>query len=152
MAEGKCNQFKDNATTKIIAFDFDNTLTDSDIFPHIGKPRKYAKEVVNCLYDLGVTVLIWTCRDKEDIFGMQDWLDENGFKYHDINTCIAYAPFHYEARKIYAHMYVDDKGFGWEDRDNIMLDVFMEFAMKHLGKASKEVANIMIENIFGRTN
>jgi len=134
-------KFTDNASTKIIAFDFDNTLTVGDYFPKIGHPRAYAKQVVNLLYDLGATVLIWTCRDRSkdtpiennDVGVMQDWLCQHGFKYHDINTCIKYAPFRYEARKIYAHMYVDDKGFGWEDRDDILLDVLVSFLHKCMG-------------------
>jgi len=133
--------FTDNALTPIIAFDFDNTLTIGDYFPKIGHPRTYAKKVVNLLHDLGVTVLIWTCRDSsddvdqyhDDISPAIEWLGKHGFRFHDVNTCIKYAPFHYEARKIYAHMYVDDRAFGWQNRDDILLDVLVEFLYKHMG-------------------
>jgi hypothetical protein len=145
--------FKDNATSKIIAFDFDNTLCVGDHFPNIGEPRKYARQVVNKLHELGVKIVIWTCRDidrvmdmADDIKPMEEWLKSNGIHYDSVNSAIEFAPFHYEARKIYAHMYVDDRAFGWNSEDeNILLDVFMEFAVKHLGMSIEDVTAIAFE-------
>lgn len=148
--------FKDNATSKIIAFDFDNTLCVGDHFPSIGEPRKYAKQVVNKLHELGVKIIIWTCRDKDidtigivhhnDIKPMEEWLTANEIHYDSVNSVIEFAPFHYEARKIYAHMYVDDKGFGWDDTDeNILLDVFMVFVTKHLGVSIEDAMAMAFE-------
>lgn len=133
------NQFKDNAEMPIMAFDFDGTLNRSNIYPDIGEPRPFAKRVVNLLYDIGVKVIIWTCRDIcphmgwDDIEPIEIWLKDNGFKYHDINKSFEYSPFHYESRKIYANMYVDDKAFGWKDTDTVMLEVLESFLLDVVG-------------------
>lgn len=128
------NEFKDNATQHIIAFDFDGTITDSNIFPAIGKPRKYVKEIMNLLYDIGAIVIVWTCRDidppHDDIAPVVNWMQEHGIKFHTINSCIRHAPFHYEARKIYAHMYVDDRAYGWYENEEVLLDVLSAFMFK----------------------
>lgn len=127
--------FKDNANQFIIAFDFDGTCTPGNIYPHIhDQPRKYIKEVTNFLYNLGVIVIIWTCRDKHGDLGkdtfeeMVEWLGKHDVKYHAINSCIEYAPWAFESRKIYAHMYVDDRAFGWNNNDDtIILRVLFSF-------------------------
>lgn len=151
--------FKDNAPAKIVAWDFDNTLTMGDHFPKIGQPRPYGRQVMNLLHDLGVINLIWTCRDRSnnlddeqhnDIAPAVKWLNDNGYKYHDVNTCIAYAPFHYEARKIYAHMYVDDRAYGWDNNnDEIMLDVMVSFLIKHMDMFPSDAYGIKFKMLNG---
>lgn len=148
---GRVGDFSDNADKHIIAFDFDGTLTMVNEFPKCGEPRPFAKEVVNFLYDMGVIVLIWTCRDKgngyDDITPMIEWLDEHEFRYCDINTCIEYAPFYYEARKIYAHMYVDDRAYGWKDSYTIIIDVLDKF-MESVMEIDKKYRHIIINKIY----
>lgn len=137
----------ENATHKIIALDFDGTIhMGGDQFPSIGEPRPFIKQVVNRLSELGVKIIIWTCRDKgekiDDLAPMEDWLKGHGIHYDAVNSSIQFAPWeHYNARKIFAHMYVDDKGFGWHDSTTIMLDVFSHFTSKHLGMTHEQIQN-----------
>lgn len=139
-------KFKDNATHKIMALDYDGCMTKHNEFPKCGEPREYVGEVVKILRGLGTKIVIWTCRDRlpnpidplyNDKFNDQEpmikWLKDNDIEVDGINCSFQYAPWDYEARKIYAHMYVDDMGFGWEDTDEILLDVMVQFMIKHLG-------------------
>jgi hydroxymethylpyrimidine pyrophosphatase-like HAD family hydrolase len=153
-------EFKDNANRPIIAFDFDGTLTTSNTFPEIGQIRNFASEVTQFLHNIGVVIIIWTCRDRsdpdpirnknrtkhDDIEPIIHWMDRNHIWHDAINNVIQYAPFHYEARKIYAHMYVDDKGFGWYDHEDVLLEVLRSFLVKVLGV--KEItADIIVTDI-----
>jgi hypothetical protein len=87
-------------------------------------------------------VVVWTCRDKHHIPELERFLHDNEIKYTSINSSIKYAPFDYEARKIYAHMYVDDRGFGWKEYEYIMIDVMVEFMTKVM-----DIPNIMVDKI-----
>lgn len=142
----KIGKFTDNANGPIIAFDFDGTLTVANHFPEFAPIRKYAKEVTHALAHYGAIVLVWTCRDKgngiDHISPLHEWLCDNEISYHDINSCINFAPFMYEARKIYAHMYVDDRGFGWQETETILLDVMCEFMAKYMGMDSATILYI----------
>jgi hypothetical protein len=151
-------KFKDNAPKKIIAIDFDGCLTQDNIFPRCGQPRRYAKEVTNLLHNLDAIVVIWTCRDcgfddngisHDDRIPAVDWMEENGIYYDAINTSIKYASWSYEARKIYANMYVDDVGFGWADKDDILLDVLVEFLYKHMGYDRYKLSELKCKLIRG---
>ena len=143
--------FDDISRTHIIAFDFDGTLTMTNTFPDIGEPRPFAKQVVNLLHDIGVTVLIWTCRDADDIHDditpMIKWLKEHDFRYSGINSVIEHSYFPYEARKIYAHMYVDDRAYGWNESHTVMIDVLDEF-MKSVMEIDGEYRRAIINRIY----
>lgn len=93
---------------KVIAVDFDRTLTQSEtVFPELSTPnyqlvrklREWSKEN---------TIIIWTSRSGKHIEPMIEYL-----LYHDI-------PFHYindnplnpyipQSRKLFADVYIDDK-------------------------------------------
>ena len=134
-------KFIDNAEMPIIAFDFDDTINieGTGIYPDCGKVRPYAKEIIDFMHKLGIKIIIWTSRDVaynqeekkmyDHMSPMIEWLDKNKIYYDAINKSIQYAPYHYNGRKIYAHMYVDDRGFGWygDICKNIMIDVFKIF-------------------------
>jgi hypothetical protein len=128
--------FKDNAPKPIIAFDFDGTVTMENVYPDFAPLRPFIREVTNVLHELGAVVIIWTCRDivgknplYDDISPMRTFLRDNGVYFDAINTSYQYAPFFYDSRKIFAHMYVDDKAFGWSryDPDIVLLVVLGEF-------------------------
>lgn len=131
-------KFLDNSMAPIIAIDFDNTISMGDHYPGCGELRPYTKEVINFLIDIGVKIVIYTSRDvainqeihvgdimvvHDDITPMTTYLKENGIKYSAINKSVQFAPFSYNSRKIYAHLYVDDRGYGWQDEPNVMLKV-----------------------------
>lgn len=129
--------YVDQSIAPIIAFDFDETINvnSNGRYPECGEVRKYSKEVINFLHDIGCKIVIWTSRDVaynqeekkmyDHLTPMLNFLDENGIEYDAINKSVQFAPYHYNGRKVYAHLYVDDRAFGWEERESIMLDVLV---------------------------
>lgn len=142
------DKFKhDNTKMPIIAFDFDGTITKGDTYPTIQPLRQYAKEVIDFLRLCGIKVIIWTTRDKDDkgnddITPMVDFLACNGIEYDGINKVIEFSPWVYESRKIYAHMYVDDKAYGWIDSACCLLYVLGDILERFCGCNSADVSNI----------
>ena len=47
---------------KIIAIDFDGTITDDTPYPVCGNLRKEAVEYIQKLHKLGYTLVLWTAR------------------------------------------------------------------------------------------
>lgn len=135
--------FIDNSVAPIIAIDFDGTICIGDggyPDPHGGQLRQYTKEVMNFMYDIGIKVVIWTNRknvkdtDIKDKLLMKQWLDELGIKYHTVNDSTEFAPFKYYGRKMYAHMFVDDRSYGFNCHDQqIMLKVLETFLVNIVG-------------------
>lgn len=135
--------FTDNSIAPIIAIDFDGTIVVGDNAypdPHGGQLRPYAKEVINFMYNVGIKVVIWTNRknvkdtDIKDKLLMKEWLDEMGIFYHTVNDSTEFAPFKYYGRKLYAHMFVDDRGFGFDCNNRfVMVEVLREFLVDVVG-------------------
>lgn len=142
--------FVDSASNPIIAIDFDDTININGQckYPQCGDVRPWAKEVINFMNKLGIKIVIWTSRDVafnqdekklyDHVSPMIEWLDSNGIHYDAVNKSIQFAPYHYNGRKVYAHMYVDDRSFGWCDvedgkDDEIFLNVLRSFLIKVCG-------------------
>lgn len=139
-------KFHDNSIAPIIAIDFDDTIAighGDGGYPNPGTIRPYACEVINFLTSIGVKVVIHSCRDMaidqdklsviDDITPMVDWLRDHGVMYSAINKSVQFAPYAYNGRKIYAHMYVDDRSYGWKESDDIMLQVLKHFLINIVG-------------------
>ena len=155
----KPKRFRDNSTAPIIAFDFDGTICMGDSFPHCnGELRPYTKEVINFLTAVGMNVVLYTSRDiainqdtyavHDDITPMIQFMDRHGINYSAINKSVQFAPFAYNSRKIYAHMYVDDRGYGWTESEMVMiyllddiLERMLEIDEEHAGKITAAIAN-----------
>lgn len=74
--------------------------------------QPHAKEVINSLYKSGKQILIWTCREGEELEQAKRFLAECGINYHYINEnhpdlMKAYGN---NSRKLGADVYIDDKG------------------------------------------
>lgn len=158
-------KFNDKAPMPIIAIDFDDTINigGSDTYPVCGEVRPWAKEVINFMHKLGIKIVIWTSRDVaynqdekkmyDHMSPMIDWLDANGIHYDAINKSIQFAPYAYNGRKVYAHMYVDDRAFGWngsedgsDDKDcGIFLLVLMEFLRKVCGFSKQNARLVAVQ-------
>lgn len=97
----------------IIAVDFDGTLHRSE-FPKIGKPEPYAAECLRKLKADGHFLIIWTCRTGNYLTDAVNWLMENDIPFHRINDqCPEVGKLYSDLpRKIYAHIYIDDKQIG----------------------------------------
>jgi uncharacterized protein (DUF427 family) len=138
-------KFQDSAIAPIIAWDFDGmiNINGEDSYPECGEVRKYARDVMNLLHEIGVKNVIWTSRyvaynqDEKKLYDhitpMIEFLDSNDIHYDAINKSVQFAPYAYNGRKIYAHMYVDDRAFGWEESDSIMLDILESILLDILG-------------------
>ena len=101
---------------KLIAIDFDETITDNTPYPIMGKVRSEALYYIPKLYDLGYTLILWTCRTGK-------WLDEAINYLQELNL-MQYFEYinddglNRDSRKIVADFYIDDKScmgeINWE--------------------------------------
>lgn len=149
-------KFIDSSTAPIIAWDFDGTLNvgGESIYPLCGEPRKYAKEVLGFLHSVGVKNIIWTSRDvsidqetlmvHDDITDAIRFLDYNSIPYDAINKSVQFAPYKYNSRKVYAHMYVDDRAYGWQDHEFVLLHVLEDFLSNILDVGYFTCTNIYV--------
>lgn len=138
-------KFIDSSIAPIVAFDFDGVLNvgGEEIYPICGFPRKYAREVLDFLDKIGVKIVIWTSRDvsidqdllmvHDDITYALDFMKCNNLKFHAINKSVQFAPYKYNSRKVYAHMYVDDRAFGWRGHTEVLLEVLIDFLRDVVG-------------------
>lgn len=152
-------KYVDNAEVPIIAFDFDGTITkDTYNYPECGELRRNAKEVINFLHDIGCKIIIWTCRDveysernrqpiRDHIAPMVEFLYNNKIEYDRINES-RFAPYYYYGRKIYAHLYVDDRTFGWTDTEDIMVKVLQHILIDILDMDGNFVIEEVVRPIF----
>jgi hypothetical protein len=104
----------------IIAVDFDGTL-HMGAFPSIGMISPDARKYMQILKDEGHYIIINTCRcDKEQLAAI-NWLKEQDIPFDRVNDNHPENTVKYQSnsRKIYAHVYVDDKQVGglppWKD-------------------------------------
>ncbi len=104
----------------IIAIDFDGTISRGK-FPAIDGIQPYAKETINNLFDRGHYIIINTCRSGDQLLNAINWMLDQGIKFHRINDNdpVNTTKYSSNSRKIYAHVYIDDKQVGglpqWTD-------------------------------------
>jgi len=109
----------------VLAIDFDGTIVGHN-YPSIGRIKPNAKLVINKLRSLGFIIIIWSVRDTEDVYAAQDFLRASEIKYDHFNENstwfwnrlkedMRFGKAYYEPRKIYADMYIDDRGMGFVD-------------------------------------
>jgi hydroxymethylpyrimidine pyrophosphatase-like HAD family hydrolase len=97
----------------ILAIDFDGTICRGK-FPAIDGQQPYAADTVNSLYDAGHYIIINTCRSGEQLLEAINWMLNQGIKFHRVNDNHPEqtALYNNNSRKIYAHLYIDDKNLG----------------------------------------
>lgn len=100
----------------VIAVDFDGTVARTR-FPEILSP---IYETINFLQLAkldGATVILWTCREGENLENAVEWCKRNcvPIDYVNENTPERVDLFGNDSRKISADMYIDDKAFCVED-------------------------------------
>jgi hypothetical protein len=96
----------------IIAIDFDGTIV-ADQYPHIGQLKPNAPEVIRQLKADGHYIIIWTCRTGHLMHQVHDFLTEQQIPFDRINKSNPENVAKYDGidtRKVYADVYVDDKG------------------------------------------
>ncbi len=96
----------------IIAVDFDGTLVEHR-YPAIGPLKPGAKEALVALHKAGHKIAIWTCRAGEEERAVRVFMIENGIPFDTVNAAVPGADL--GTRKIYADVYIDDKGLRFDD-------------------------------------
>jgi len=99
-----------------IAIDFDGTIVEHE-FPRIGALKYGAKDTINKWYDSGHKIIIWTCRDGKFEEEANQFLKENGIKFHTINKNVDPSNDFNPEPKVFAHLYIDDRGFRFTDAE-----------------------------------
>lgn len=137
-------------TTFTVAIDFDGTLI-TDKWPHEGEDMPYAPDVMTWLLGLKARVVIWTCRTESEcppgakhssLQGVRNWLMRHNLFHHVGDRIMINENFpdikekfgDSESRKVFAHVYVDDKnlgGFsGWPAAQQALYIEYQRFAKK----------------------
>lgn len=109
---------------KVIAIDFDNTITEGNFYPKIGNLRKNAKEVINELYKNNI-ICIWTCREGKELDNAYRFLNLKKIKFHYINSS-PYDSLNFNMRKIIADYYIDDHNIFCEEIDWIKIKKYFQ--------------------------
>lgn len=95
---------------KIIAVDFDGTLC-TNRWPDIGEPNA---SLIKCLKQealSGTKLILWTCRTGDLLDEACAWCTNQGLYFDAVNDNIPEAAslFGGDSRKVFAHLYLDDK-------------------------------------------
>lgn len=107
---------------KIIAVDFDGTIVE-DNFPHIGKIKQEVLNKIKKWKAEGHTIIIWTCRTGEFLDKAKKFLDKHNIPYDAINeNCNNPFGDKQNPRKVYAHIYLDDKALNVDDLEGFNID------------------------------
>ena len=99
---------------KVIAVDFDGTLAENE-WPDIGEPNLH---LINALIEEqkknNAKLILWTCRVGQFLDEAIEWCNDHGLYFDAVNDNIPEAKtmFGSDSRKIFAHVYIDDKAIG----------------------------------------
>lgn len=94
-----------------IAVDFDKTLCDSK-FPQCGPPITETVNFIKEAKKAGCKIILWTCRVGPDLEAAVEWCRRYGVSLDAVNENLPehVAFFGNETRKVYANLYIDDRG------------------------------------------
>lgn len=94
----------------IVAVDFDGTLCEN-AYPEIGAPKQDVIDAVKTYRTYGWKVVLWTCRNREQLEEACRWCKQQGLTFDAVNTNIPEVQemFHGDTRKVFADVYIDDK-------------------------------------------
>jgi len=119
----------------ILAIDFDGTISRGK-YPAINGLQPYAKEVINRLFIDGHYLIINTCRSGDQLLEAINWMLQQGISFHRVNDNHPEqtAMYNNNSRKIYAHIYIDDKnlgGFpGWLQTEKMITELEAQYQQK----------------------
>ena len=96
----------------IYAVDFDGYLC-AEAFPEIGEPREHIIEHFKALKAQGHKLILWTCREGENLNKAVEWCIEQGLEFDTYNENLKEMIELYanDCRKIGADYYCDDKNY-----------------------------------------
>lgn len=95
---------------KVFAVDFDGTLC-KNAWPEIGEPHDEMIAAVKRLRQVGHKIILWTCREGDDLIEALSWCAEQGLFFDAVNDNLEENKefFGGNSRKIVADFYIDDK-------------------------------------------
>lgn len=94
-------------TGKVVAIDFDGTVTKENLYPKIGELREGVVDAINTIAKNNV-VCIWTCREGKELDQAYNFLNYKNITFHYINAS-PYDSLNPKMRKIIADYYIDDR-------------------------------------------
>ena len=98
-----------------ITVDFDNTCVLED-FPLVGADIPYAVETLKRLVSNGVKLILWTCRQNEQLNDAVEWFIHNDIQLFGVNEDPhideTLAALYGIPRKIIGHFNIDDRNLG----------------------------------------
>lgn len=110
-----------NVNFKVICVDFDGTLCEFK-FPDIGKPNIALIEKLIMRQFYGHKIILWTCREGQDLQNALEWCKTYGLEFDAINENIPeFKNRDFAIRKVYADIYLDDRNVTIPD---FILEVF----------------------------
>lgn len=95
----------------IIAIDFDDTIAESN-YPGIGQPVPYAIETIKELADKGYRLILYTMRTGDPLQQAIVYCNTQYINFWGINENPEQANWAPDARKVFAHLYIDNAGMG----------------------------------------
>lgn len=95
---------------RILAVDFDGTLV-SDKYPEIGGLNHTLVAFLNSAKSEGVKLILWTCRNGEQLDQAVKFCADNGITFDAVNENLPEVQAIYggDTRKVFADKYIDDK-------------------------------------------
>lgn len=95
---------------RIIAVDFDGTLSIGASYPNVGKPNKGLFDWLKEQKKRGSKIILWTCREQHShLQEAIDFCKENGLVFDSINSNLPeLAEQGWCSRKVFADIYIDD--------------------------------------------
>ncbi|MDD7438593.1 MAG: hypothetical protein PUK66_07175 [Bacteroidales bacterium] len=97
----------------IIAVDFDGVINACE-YPKVGVLVAETIKGMQWLKDQGHTLIIWTCREGDDLLQAINFMLERGVPFDGVN-CNARSNIEKhsnDSRKVYADLYIDDRNLG----------------------------------------
>lgn len=91
---------------KVIAVDYDGTITKENAFPRVGEVKDGAIETLLEMQER-YSIALWTCRSGRTLKQALDYLKSLGFVPDYVNG----QPFTTGSPKMVAHAYIDDAAF-----------------------------------------
>ena len=90
----------------VVAVDFDDTITEPSSYPITGKIRSDAITVLKEFHNIGIKIILWTCRTDMYLEEAITLCSKNGIVLDAVNENIKDC----KSRKVLADVYIDDKG------------------------------------------
>jgi len=91
----------------IVAVDFDGTIVKHG-YPDIGEEIPGAILILKKMQQMGIQLILWTCRHHDDLVAAVKWCEEKGLVFDAVNSNIA-DPAQFQSPKVFANVYIDDR-------------------------------------------